>query len=654
MKKRIYKLPILLIATLPLFGCQGNEKEEEKVIKPTDETVHHEISGTLHNVKVTENASRVLAENGSSDYRIIYEKNNEYAAKAASFIANKFLQATSANIKCNELSDDDSFSSSAHLIVLGCQKLRDEAGVADSSENLFLTGYQFDTKGDSAFIRVKENGGYQQAAISFLRYVLGYNRYSEDIITFDKVKDGRVTLPDLEVAERPDFAYRTQSNKVDTDYSYETGFLNSTEVFLSDNEIDAFHNSFNWLSPDTYKEAHPKWYNSARTQICYTAHGDEEEYAAMVEEASSKMIAKLAANQSVGAITFSIQDNYDSCDCEACEQDIEKYGAASGSVIKFCNALDDKIQAYLQEDADKNETKKRELNLVFFAYHKTESPCAKLNEQGQYVPTSPDIICNEHVGPYIAPIRACYTKSFYHEDNASYANAIKGWGALSNKLYIWLYETNFNHYLYPLNTYSTMIETYRFCIENNAQYMYNEGQHNNGAVTCFGRFKEYFNSVAEFDVNSDYQQIVNDFFANYFGPASSFMLSYFQELQDQFAYIQNTYATDINGTIYNNISQSRFWPKALLDRWVNYMNEAQEAIEVLRENNRALYETISNNIILESIFPRYALLEHHSGKYSAMALEEARSSFREDCLKVNVTKANENTTMESIYASWGL
>lgn len=106
-----------------------------------------------------------------------------------------------------------------------------------------------------------------------------------------------------------------------------------------------------------------------------------------------------------------------------------------------------------------------------------------------------------------------------------------------------------------------MIETYRFCIENNAQYMYNEGQHNNGAVTCFGRFKEYFNSVAEFDVNSDYQQIVNDFFANYFGPASSFMLSYFQELQDQFAYIQNTYATDINGTIYNNISQSRFGPK---------------------------------------------------------------------------------------------
>ena len=199
-----------------------------------------------------------------------------------------------------------------------------------------------------------------------------------------------------------------------------------------------------------------------------------------------------------------------------------------------------------------------------------------------------------------------------------------------------------------------MIESYRFAYENHGMYMYNEGQHNNGAVTCFGRFKEYLNAVSLFDVNTDYNSIVSDFFSNYFGDASEAMLKYFHELQEQLKYIEATYSSDINGTIYNNIAQSRFWPKRLLDRWNGYVEEGKEAILKYKETNRTLYEALYENLTLESIFPRYALLNHYSGKYSSETLKSMRQSFKEDCNKVNVTQLNENATMNSVFDSWGI
>ncbi len=650
MKKNIQFI-LSAACLLSLASCGGNSEPQE-ILRPTDEASSHLQSTTLHDVEVSE-SSLVLAENGKTDYAILYDESDVNAQKAASTIFNHINSATGASPKVQAFTGEEKYSSSEHWIVLEGASIRKDAGLVNTSKTIGISGYQIDTKDNSCFIHVGGELGYQQAALAFLRYALGYNRYSSNIVTYAKVKDSKVTLPNMKVVEKPDFSYHTQSNKVDTMTSYEMGFLTSTESFFCDSEIQPWHNSFDWLPKSTYQGAHPKWYASSDDQICYTAHGDTEEYKAMVETTASRMLAKLATNTTVGAISFSIQDNYNSCLCEACATDTQRYGGASGSVVKFINDVDDIVQADLEKQADEAGTEKRDLDIVFFAYHKTEKPCVKKDANGNYVPVSEDVVCNEHVGPYIAPIGARYSKSFYDDANDSYASSVKGWGALSKRLYLWTYETNFSHYLYPLNSYSTMIETYRFLIENNALYLYNEGQHNQGAVTAFGRFKEYFNSISMFDVNSSYSQIVDDFFTNYFGAAKEIMLTYFQELQDQLSYIEETYPTDVNGTIYNKIAQSRFWPKKLLDRWVSYINEGIEAIAPLAKTNTTLYQAIYDNLILESVFPRYALLENYSGTYSSTELQSARASFRSDCLRLNVTMTSENGTLESVYSAWG-
>jgi hypothetical protein len=639
-----------LIPSSEATSSEASSSSQEK-LRPFVEETSHLQEGTLHEVSVEESGI-VLAENETCAYSIVYDKNNVSALKAANLLYKHINLATGAEIALLPIDESTTYTSEQKWIVLEGKTIREQAGITDTDKNLDVSGYQIDTKDSSCFLHVGGELGYQQAALAFLRNVLGYNRYSSNIVTYTKVKEGRITLPKMAIVERPDFAYHTQSNKVDETTGYEMGFLTSSETFFYDSEITDLHNSFMWLPKDTYQAAHPNWYSLNGTQICYTARGDKEEYEAMVKETASRMLKKLATNSTVGAVTFSIQDNQESCTCPSCQEAESKYGAASGSVVKFINAVDDIVQASLEEEAKEKGTAKREVDICFFAYNATEKPCAKLDENGNYVPTSEDVICNEHVGPYIAPIGASYTKSFYNDDNESFASSIKGWGALSKRLYLWLYETNFNNYLYPLNTFSSMGESYRFLIENNALYLYNEGQHNNGATTAFGRFKEYFNSVSEFNVNASYPDIVDDFFTNYFGPAKETMLTYFQELQEQCAYIENTYY-DINGTIYNKIAQARFWPKRLLMRWLNYIEEAKQTLAPLAKTDAATYQIYLDNITLESIFPRYALLNHYGGTYSRSELQSERSSFRSDCQRLNVTMESENTKLESIYTSWG-
>lgn len=654
MKKTLRNIFLLGFSSLALFSCQSGGGDAGNSafgpISPITERGEHLQTKTLHDVNVEE-SNRVFCKSGASDYRIVYEKDNTLAQKAAAFMATHINNATGVLLPTEEATDALDIKEGDKVILLGETTYQRDHNIPVSSKNIGPTGYQIVTKNDSYFIRVGGDLGFQQAAITFLKHAIGYTRYSADIVKYAKSGE---TIPSMDIVERPDFDFRTQSNKVDANLAYETGFLTLGQTFYNDADIQLFHNSFDYLPSEKYFEQHQKWYSVKGNQICYTAHGDEEEWDAMVEEVYDNMVTRLAKDKTVGAFTFSIQDNSDACTCDACKASIEKYGAESGAVVKFCNALDDKIQAHLKEEAEATGEPKREVNILFFAYNKTEKPCVTKNADGSFTPNSEDVVCNEHVGPLIALINSSYTTSLYDEKNSTYADALKGWGALSNKLYVWLYETNFSHYLYPLNTYSTMIESYRFCVENNGMYMFNEGQHNNGAVTCFGRFKEYFNEVSLFDVNSSYTAIVDDFFANYFDAAGSLMKTYFQELQDHCAYLEATYSTDLNGGIYNNIAQVRFWPKKLLDRWVSIINDAYKAIEPLMSSNRSLYEAVKKNITLESIFPRYALLNHYSGKYSSETLKAMRLSFRSDCQTVGLTNLNENAQIDSVFSAWGI
>lgn len=614
------------------------------------ETEEHKITTGLHKIGVEE-TDKIFIQGSRTDYGVVISSSaDERTRKAAALLKNHIFAATGAGLETIEDDGTLTFDAAKKYIVVGDEALFLKAGLAMPTDDIGQTGYYIVSEGESVFIAVKSTFGIINGVLEFLSHTIGYEMYSADTVVY--TAGDVVTLPRFDIADRPDFEFFLPSNSIVSDARVGMRFMDTSDIFIPVEGL-TWHNSFAYLNPGTYAQAHPEWFSADKTQLCYTAHGDDEAYEEMMQAFMSKMIPVVDASPDVANITITIQDTNTFCNCAACTAEHEKYGTDAAVVIKFCNDVSDRLEAHFEELALRDSAAKRDFNIIFFAYNKTTTPPVK-KVNGEFVPCDESVICRDNVGVYIAPITATYDASFYDEVNQTTADAIRGWGALSDKLYMWLYETNYSHYLFPLNSYDTMIETYRFCKENNAVFMFNEGQWNQGNVTCFGKLKEYFNSKALWDVNSDYNKICDDFFANYFREAAEPMRAYFDELQAHLKMLEREYPADINGNIYNNIAQARFWPKRTLDHWMEYIAEAYSAIGKYKAEDGELYTSLERHIRLESIFLRYALISLHGGSYSDATLRELRLAFRDDCAELSVTMLNETSSLASVFSGWGL
>lgn len=657
-----------------MFACSGNERNPgtdtpddpnnpgggTTVTTPVGtvtEPEEHLVTNGLHKVTVTETNNPFVTDE-ETEYAIV-SATDSASIKAAQLIQTHVRAATGAGLMLIRYEADDdgnypvTWSEDAHYIVMNVPELFSAAGLTMPEDELSATGYYITNAGGSVFIAPNTVTGAQYGAISFLKNVVGYEMYAEDTVEYSK---SGATMPDMEIIEQPDFEFHIQGNSTSSVAVYGMGFMTTGEIFIPVGG-EYWHNSLNYLPTDTYNnpnnpsQYHPKWFSTLGNELCYTARGDEAEFNAMAAEIASQIIDLLDDYPSTANITLTIEDHATVCQCEYCTASREQYGADSAAVINLCNAVNRIVQAHLETEAEESGTTKREFNILFFAYRRMEQPPVVRNENGEWEAT---IRCDENVGVYIAPIDARYNQSFYHEDNTTTKDVIEGWGAVSDKLYMWLYETNYSHYLYPINTYDTMLETYRLCKANNAIYMMNEGQYNQGNVTHFGKLKEYFNARAEFNVNDNYLDIVNDFFAAYFKDAAEPMRQYFDELQAHLRYLEVEFPGDVNGNIYNNMEQSRLWPEAMLEHWLDLIDEAYAAIAHYETEDPALYETLHNHINLESIFPRFATIRLYSGKYSAATLRAMQESFRDDCADFSITMLSENVSLDSVFNAWGL
>ena len=284
------------------------------------DTELHTVQGTLHKVTVTE-VNRPFITPLGSDYQVVAGSSN-FARTAANFIITHVLAATGVELP---LLLEAEWSADAKYIVVGDDEMFADAGLAMPTDDIGFTGYYIKSVGDSVFIAVNGDAGYQLAAIGFLRQIVGYDMLADDTVLYEK--DG-ATLPDMELIERPDFDYRQISEPVGNG-RYGMGYTDNG-IMMSVNG-GVWHNSFQYLPPETYAADYPEWYTpDGRTQtsatlgqnagqLCYTAHGDEKgTYQLMIDTAFETLKATVDANPTLSNITFTQEDNYDACDCEFC------------------------------------------------------------------------------------------------------------------------------------------------------------------------------------------------------------------------------------------------------------------------------------------------------------------------------------------------
>ena len=623
-------------------------------VNPVRDSEQHYVEGGLHKVNVTE-SSRPFVVNGVTEYKIVVGREDSDIEQAVTYLKKNIAKATDADLEVVYYNEGEiSYDANAKYIVVECPALFAAAGLTMPADNLGQTGYYIKSAGNSVFLATVGVFGYQSAVISFLHHVVGYEMYADDLVVFEKTGE---TLPDMDIIEKPDFEFRLQGNGLYFNHPlYGMGYMREWQVMIP---VDGLyqHNVFAFLPPATYKNDHSEWYSADETQLCYTAHGDPDEYEEMADTVFNRIVQLLAQYPNVGNITFTQMDGNTKCECEACNKIVEEYGSISAAQIRLCNTISRKVQTYLEEQAEANGTEKRDFNIIFFAYQRSEKAPAAKDENGNWQPIDQTVVCDEHVGVYIAPLYGLYSHSFYSDENASAAQTVDSWRACAQKLYMWLYEPNYHHYMYPLNSYESVIETYRFCFERGATYMFTQGQQDNpGRIPHFTKLKEYLNIKAEFDVNVDTNALIDAWFENYFKEAAEPMRQFFDEMQTQFRYLEEAYPAEVTGGIYDNIAQERFWPKRMLEHWLELCDEAYAAIEPYKTSAPEMYDILRGHILAETMFPRYALIELHAGKFTANELQQMRVEFKQDTIDLNLTNVHEHDDgkFDVVFSEWNV
>ena len=637
----------VLAAVMALTGCGGKGGGKTEPVNPIDISSTHELKSGLHKVTVND-SKRAFVVDQKSEYKII-AANDDMTQKAAYYLVSYIEKATGCKL---EFAKAEEYSADGKFIVMNVLEIFDAAGLQMPEDELGVQGYYIKTVGDNVIMTSNYESGARFMMLAFLRNVLGFKMYSLESIAFEK--DGSI-MPDMEIIEKPDISYfhRMHNSGDEDEENYMMGFTTDGFVYI---DGVAWHNSMVILPIEEYGKEHPNWYSTEGNDLCYTGHGDENEVDAMTTIIADKILAAAAEQPNALFAAFTIMDHASVCGCEACRASADKYGGAdSAAVIKFTNKIGAKVQEGLQKEADRTGTKKRPLTVMFFAYHAMVTPPVVKNADGSYSPIDESVVCDDNVAVFYAPIAAEFNHTFYDKENEKYNDMTKGWAACSNELYCWLYETNFMHYMYPYNSWDSMFETYRFCVDSGASYIMGQDQHNAQASTAFTDLKDYINSCAVFDLNQNYDELLDDYFTNYYKSAAEPMRQYFDELRAWMRYLENEYPAELNGSIYAEIAEAKFWPKSTLEHWLSLIDEAMVKAEDYKEQ-KVLYQDLVDRITKESLFMRYVLIEHYSGTYSAGELMEMKLSFKEDAQKLGFSRTSEGNGGEiaNLYDTWGI
>lgn len=687
MKKTNKIISVLLGAFLSL-SCVACDSQSNAVT--TTDRAQHYAEDTLHKVNVKESNVPFVV-NQQTDYKIYADVSDSTLSaainKSVSFVTEHVLAATGAELEYS--AEKPNITQSSYAIVYGHRDVFESFGLTMPKEDLGTSGYYIKTKGNVVFIQANGSDGYRMGGLAFLREVIGYDMLSETCVVYDRDAS---TMPIMDVVEKPDFAYRQIQNMHTTVEVYGMGMHKHDDIWIPIEGWD-MHNALYYIPHEIYGEEHPDWYRADKTQACYTAHGNKKEYEALLQTVFKVMEKRMAECPTLENITFTAMDGtgQDSCTCETCLEYKNLYGTPAATCIYFMNDLNEMVQAHVRETYPG-----RVMNLIFFAYHDAEpapverkkttdafgnvtwgdpikdekgnySPLKRyardeegkfIKENGEYVYEKDEngnyvyLLCDEHVSPWLAPIYSKFTSSFYDDVNKMYAENVALWYTVSNDVYVWVYGTNFSYYLFPYNTWSSMVETYRYMHSCGVQYIWTQGQERNQS-TAFSHLKDYIDSKYFFDVNTDYNTVLDNYFGNYFLEAGPHMRKLFNLIQAKSAHMEQTVIT-VTGGIYDDISKPEYWNRFLIEEMLRMLDDAYKAVEPYKTTDPALYQNLIKRIKQESIFPRYVQCMYYGDYYSN--IRALRESFRDDWNELGFSVYREtNGDMQSVFTNdWGL
>jgi len=652
---RICAAALLLTMSLNLAACHnggagGNAGEQSGSVQERPAQYDY-TDPSLQVVSSYSETEFVLAVNKTTEYQVVIPASaQKEESAAAKRLVNHMMTSTKAELPIVT----DAEYAGGKAIFVGDTKQTAEAGlslagVQDESTHIVKT-----VDGNCYLLGTTGTANHF-AVTTFLKNTIGYAMYSNDEVTV--VKLDTVKMRDFPgETYTPSIRYRTNSsgavNKGEfgyANYLYGGGWMNPRGT------ANAWHNSLDFLPPAIFlnendpENYHPEWFASGGVEVCYTAHGDPESYALMVDECVNVVIDAAKNNPTAGRMTFTMQDGANWCTCDACADAERKYGAKNSVCILLLNDIMDKVNAYMDEHMNG-----RRITLFFFSYSVALKAPAKWDEaQNKWIPTAPELYPHEGVGVMCAPISQDFARPVTDESNKEYYDLYKQWGDMGFPLALWVYNLNLISFFAPLNSYYTDIANYPIYEEIGVMWLYNQGQYENTGLTAFNNVKECVQAQLAWDSETDVNAYIDDYFASYFKDAAPVMRQFYDDLRLRLTYCTET--LDINGWIGTEwLYSTDAFPYGEIVKYLGYIDQAYTAIEPLKKSDPQTYEIVYERILSESLFPRFYAITLYPGNYTNTELLNMMKQFTKDCATVGFTYHKEHQQISNLWNQWGI
>ena len=591
----------------------------------------------------TPNTATVLAENGATDYVIVIPEDATKAEQtAANLLVSQFKVATNATLPI--VSDaGKEFNKDDKVISVGRTSILEGSGLSVTVDELTYDGYKLKQEGNTMLLCGAEDSGTIYSISDFLREQFAYEVYAADEVYIEKTN--KAYLKEIDIVEIPDFWGRTTDGYFMSNQQLCSAMRLRSKIMT---ESYGYGSKYDWIPgtghtftkilPKANYPEHSEWFYDS--QLCLT---NEEMFAEFVVQLKKLILENPRAK--VINIAESDNSSLGNC-CDTCKQHKKWYGM-SGYLIRFINKVIEEIDAWREAEGIE-----RDFYYTTYAYTTgTIIPPVNMNLDGTYTVLDESCIPHEKLYMRITPLHpVCYAHDFMDPDcSVSYkiGTHIKGWQSITDRFFVWDYDCSYRNYFCFHNIYDAMQENLQLYKEIGVVNI--QRQSTTGSdVRAWGPLTGYLTAKLMWDVDEDMNTMMDNFFTNYYKSGSTYMREAFELLRTHCNRLNEEREEGFHFQCYYVIDATD-WPLRVLERVLELMEKATDSYAELKTSNPALYKTLYNRILVESVCVRWMILTNYEfyGDVKSNKYPQMINAWEKDAKTVGASYYGESKSVSS-------
>lgn len=256
------------------------------------------------------------------------------------------------------------------------------------------------------------------------------------------------------------------------------------------------HTFYPLVPPEEHFTTHPEWFSLIqgkrthdRAQLCLTQPGLRDFVVERVRQ-------WLKESPDASIVSISQNDWYGACECPDCKAVDEAEGSHAGTMLAFVNTIAERLEPEFPRVA-----------FDTLAYQYTRKPPKTIRPR-------PNVIVR------LCSIECDFREPLEHPSNAAFAEDIRGWSRISQRLYIWDYATDFSHYVQPHPNWYVLGPNLRFFQAHHVRGVFEQGAYQSHGSEL-AELRSWVLAQLLVNPHQEDRALIREFVHGYYGDAAA-------------------------------------------------------------------------------------------------------------------------------------